>query len=311
MEPLQKIDYESFLNPYQGHQAIFVFETASMFFQLLQWDVVVKVLEDPQAIIYILEIYPEEQFKFQSIKWDQSKSLKPILMVDRPMLREIMPTLVDVLQKNLCEVEKINKNETAISNWLYSLSQRLFFRIQAERYGESRCLALNLKQGMKKWHDPHKGLPPSQAYLGHLPTDFFRKLVEVATEKRIAKSLKHRPKIRIAHVVAQIVDGGHAPSELVKILLEYSDRSLFDRFLIITEQLIYYPLEYPIAPHNSESSDYVDLACSLFSNKELYKGWSKHALKQFEKDVDEKAYVKNFEQILKQIYDRKSNEINI
>ncbi len=254
MESLQEFDYESFLNSFRGHQAIFIFETSAMFFQLLHWDVVVTALEDPLAIIYILEIYPEEQFKIQNCEWDQSKSLKPILMVDRPMLRELMPTLTDVLQKNLCQNEEKDKNETATSNWLYSLTQRLLFRIQTERYGESRCLALNLKQDMKKWHDPHKGFPPSQAYLGHLPTDFIGKLVETATEKRIAKSLKRRPKLRIAHVVAQIVDGGHAPSKLVKVLLEYSDRSLFDRFLIVTEQLIYYPLEYPIAPYSSESS---------------------------------------------------------
>lgn len=66
---------------------------------------------------------------------------------------------------------------------------------------------------------------------------------------------------------------------------------------------IYFGLDRSIT--SLKKSEYVDLACSLALNKDLYKEWSEHALKQFEKHVDEKAYVKNFEKILNRLLTQK------
>lgn len=254
MESLKQVDYQVFLSPYHGRQVIYVFETVASFFQLVQWKEVVSALIDPKAVIYILELYPDEQFGLQDIKWDQTQTFQPILMVDRPILREVMPLLADVLHQSLSQTKGVSKHETSISNWLYRVAKRVIFRIRAERYGKSRCLALSLRCTMEQWHDSHKGLPPIGVDLGPLPRDYVGELLQRASQNRFPRPSIRKPKIRIAHVVPQIVDGGHAPSKLIRTLLEFSNPSEFDRFLIISEQLCNYPLEYPVAPYCSEPS---------------------------------------------------------
>jgi len=44
-------------------------------------------------------------------------------------------------------------------------------------------------------------------------------------------------KLRLAHVVCQLVDGGHAPSRVVKALLKFADREKFDYTLVVSEAL--------------------------------------------------------------------------
>jgi glycosyltransferase involved in cell wall biosynthesis len=48
-------------------------------------------------------------------------------------------------------------------------------------------------------------------------------------------------KFRLAHVVAQVVDGGHAPSRVTDTLLKYTDRQRYDVFLVISEALTLHP----------------------------------------------------------------------
>ncbi len=43
--------------------------------------------------------------------------------------------------------------------------------------------------------------------------------------------------LRMAHVVAQLVDGGHAPSRSVETMLKFADREHFQTYLCITESL--------------------------------------------------------------------------
>ncbi len=43
--------------------------------------------------------------------------------------------------------------------------------------------------------------------------------------------------LRMAHVIAQLVDGGHAPSRSVETLLKFADRTRFENYLCITESL--------------------------------------------------------------------------
>lgn len=44
-------------------------------------------------------------------------------------------------------------------------------------------------------------------------------------------------RLRLAHVTCQLVDGGHAPSQVVRTLLDLADRERFDNCLVITEAL--------------------------------------------------------------------------
>ena len=44
-------------------------------------------------------------------------------------------------------------------------------------------------------------------------------------------------KLRLAHVVAQIVSGGHAPSRAIEAMLKFADRERFETLLCVTESL--------------------------------------------------------------------------
>lgn len=48
-------------------------------------------------------------------------------------------------------------------------------------------------------------------------------------------------RLRLAHVVCQLVDGGHAPSREMMSFLRYADRARFDVLLVITEAIARHP----------------------------------------------------------------------
>ena len=48
-------------------------------------------------------------------------------------------------------------------------------------------------------------------------------------------------RLRLAHVVCQLVDGGHAPSREMMTFLRYADRERFDPLLVVTEAIARHP----------------------------------------------------------------------
>ena len=54
--------------------------------------------------------------------------------------------------------------------------------------------------------------------------------------------------LRMTHVVAQLVDGGHAPSRSLETMLKFADRERFQTFLCITESLIHFFELYILLP---------------------------------------------------------------
>ena len=52
----------------------------------------------------------------------------------------------------------------------------------------------------------------------------------------VRRSPPDRP-LRMAHVVAQLVDGGHAPSRSIETMLKFADRERFESYLCVTESL--------------------------------------------------------------------------
>ena len=51
--------------------------------------------------------------------------------------------------------------------------------------------------------------------------------------------------------------------------------------------------------------DYVELACRLLSDPQMYREWSEHSKKQYEKYADVASYVKNFESIIRNALEEK------
>lgn len=57
-------------------------------------------------------------------------------------------------------------------------------------------------------------------------------------------------KLRLAHCVCQLVDGGHAPSRVTDTLLQLADRERFDPYLVVTEAIV----QHPGQPHQMVTS---------------------------------------------------------
>ncbi len=64
-----------------------------------------------------------------------------------------------------------------------------------------------------------------------------RTAAEIAPTARHVRRSPAKGKLRLAHVVCQLVDGGHAPSRVTNTLLKFADRCHFDYYLLVTEAL--------------------------------------------------------------------------
>ncbi len=255
LEPLDSVDYDHFLAPYSQKECLLVVETIAHFFQLLQFPELAKIFSGSQHGLYILELYPQTQFEQQNLHWDTAKTFRPILMTDRCDFEGAMPLLEQVLRQCLTQPESEWEKDTPVANWQYTLAKKLQFTREAERYGKNRYIALSIEKGLQNWHDPHKGLPPLDAELGPPPPNYLQGILEEASKTRQPRSFSPKHHIRLAHVVPQIVDGGHAPTRLLKNLCFFADTKWFEVFVLSTERLSEHILEYPIAHYSSLSSN--------------------------------------------------------
>lgn len=253
LEPYD-INFTEFLSPLNGKATIFIFETTAAFFQMLQFQELMKSLSDPAHLIYILELYPNEQLKIQ--KWipPSNISFHPVLLCKKPVIEEAMPLLTAALQQCLTQTDQELSQETPNANWLYHISKRILFKSAQLRLGKSRSLALIESWSGKEWVNPHKGNPPAGKPLGPEPYDFFHQQLAQLAKTRTVRPITAKNKIKLAHVVPQVVDGGHAPSRLLKILFDHANRERFELVLISTERMTQHFSDYPLSLYISEHS---------------------------------------------------------
>ncbi len=255
LEPLESVDYADFLQPYCQQECLWVIETAAHFFHLLQFSELQTFWQNPAIGIYILELYPQTQFALQNWHWQTLKTFRPVLMTSRSDFERIIPLFEVALKRCLTQPLVDFENETLVANWLYKISKNFIYNREAERYGKSRCIACSLERSAKNWLDPHKGAIPLQADVGPLIVDYFKEEIKKMSHLRQARSFASNSRLRVAHVVPQIVDGGHAPTRLLKTLCQFANLDCYDVSVISTEFLIEHQLEYPLAPFLSFPSD--------------------------------------------------------
>lgn len=253
LQPIENLDYASLLRPYLDRPIIYVFETLSMLFQHLQYEELFAAFNAPQSVIYILEHYPNSQLAAQDLCKLRSKVLKPYICGERTAWQQVAALFTDVLKQVInLEIDDL-QSDGPLSNWLYSISKRLLYYTDVEKLGSSRTLALVVQNEYQWWVDPHKGQPPHFVDLGPEPKDNYEMLLRQYSILRQVSSHRH-DKIRLVHVVPQIVDVGHAPTKLLKNLIEHHDRDRFTVTVLSTERMVLRPLEYPVASQSAQSS---------------------------------------------------------
>lgn len=206
---------ESLLERLKSKPALFILETKGQLKQMMPW---LDALLDPTHGIFVLEMYPEEQTsykKFQHAEFEASS-----LLSNKLPFQELL--------------QAFSKPDE-----LYYVAKRWLKRVQVERLGPSRLAAIINLWDHKNWRDPHKGLPD-------------KPIAEFKTYLQTIERLKR--KFKIVHVVSNVIDGGHAPSQILEILIEHHNPEI-DVSVISTELYHLYPGSYPYTWIVSESSE--------------------------------------------------------
>ena len=253
-EPIQG-DLTDFFLRLEGTPAVFVFYTFAQFFQMLWNPGMVKALCEPLHLIYILELYPHGQFLHQATEAFAHEEFYPIFFYQTPHLEAYGSPLIEALKAclNLPKSDYLMDNETG--DWLYEVSKRLLLSIRQERLGYGRIPALQMHLGQLKWYDPHKGVPSQERSLGPPVNDYMAKILANLSKRRAVRARGMKDRLKLAHVVPQIVFGGHAPTRILENLVLYHNQEQFEVKVITTEVLQEHMLEYPYNFYTSHSSE--------------------------------------------------------
>lgn len=257
LDPAHDLDMHQYLEPYQGKAAILVCETFQHLYQLMECDPFAEILHNPLYLLYVMNMHPEMQFLAQNLLPFQGKSLNAVLPRKIAHLDLTFPRFAVALQKAIdatCNQEKNSATMHESVTYLFHLALKWVSFQNAQRYGKSRCLALHNKQRVQGWFEKHKDLPKQNIDLGFTPQDFVMETLVEAEATRRPRVIKKDKKIRLVHVVPQLIDGTHSPSKLLRCLLYNADRETFDISVIISDLVTIYPLDYPSQTHYSYPS---------------------------------------------------------
>jgi glycosyltransferase involved in cell wall biosynthesis len=254
LEPLEG-DYEELLAPYANQKAFFVFETMTAFLQMLQFEPVLNALSNPLHFIYILTLYPNEQLRAQQIAQLEIEAFDLLFLIKDSFLSKTYSDHLAALLKACCrQSEEEMQKETETANALYQLGKRWEADRRAHRYGKSRILPLIEQISLQDWFDPFKGKYVSQQLSLPLYQQMYRDYLQTLASQRKPKPMKQKERLRLVHIVPQVVDATHAPSHLLDLLLTHQNRERFELFLIVTERFSLHILDYPLNFYISASS---------------------------------------------------------
>lgn len=253
-EPIQG-DLTDFFLKLKGTQAVFVFPTFAHFFHMLWIPGMVDALFESLHLIYILELYPNAQFLNQVTEAFTHHEFYPIFFSKTKHLEAYGFPLLEALKAylNLPKSDYLMDNETG--DWLYEVSKRLLLSIRQERLGYGRIPALQMHIGQLKWYDMHKGVPLHERFLGPPLNDYMAKILANLSQRRAVRARGVKDRLKLAHVVPQIVYGGHAPTRILENLVLYHDQEQFEVKVMSTELLQEHMLEYPYNFYTSHSSE--------------------------------------------------------
>jgi len=115
---------------------------------------------------------------------------------------------------------------------------------QATRAGDAvqalvhlqNAVAADVRHGSRAVNDPRLLRRIVPAY--RAAAELARRSVVVPPVERGRRRCGPNERLRVAHVVCQIIDGGHAPSRSIEATLRHTDRAVFDLLLCVTESLV-------------------------------------------------------------------------
>lgn len=218
----------------QNRPAVIVLTTKAHLFQMMQQSSFVDFLMDPEYFIYILELYPHSSWNSQPFESLRGQKIFPIYFTS--LIKEYGDKLGNALQ------DFFEEGSREIEDWLYALAQKILMLQKQTRLGLSYAPALNIYFSKKRWFDLHKGIASSKRDLGPTVPD---PMALVLKNRALVQRGPVKDRLVIAHVVPQILSGGHAPSRLLQNLIVHHNAQQFRPLVISTELHKEHPLEYP------------------------------------------------------------------
>ena len=247
LEPLQGVDYVEYLLPARHTELILLIENKGALYQLLQFPSIHTLIGHPNVYFYILEKPCADQFLVQHYPFASGKVLKPLFMLDRPLWKQLLPQLLKAFT--------LFVSDPTQSAWLNALTKKVLFQVGAERYGKSRFIAYSQCEGLKSWFSPKLVEKlPENADLGPPYRDLMQELITDYQAKSTRRPYAPKTRIKLTHVVPQIVGGGHAPTRILTTLCTEADHSWFELSVLSSERIAEHKQDYPSPTYQSASS---------------------------------------------------------
>ncbi|MDF2550054.1 MAG: hypothetical protein K0S07_1121 [Chlamydiales bacterium] len=217
-----------------------IFANPNALMRCLQDPHVAQLAAKTDTLCYFLSLPPEEQLPLQIAPLPAD--FETLNLSPASALKEGMEPLEALLKRAFAG------DETSFMP-LYRLSREIEERMEAERLGKGCHLALKTTKDAIRWRDRYKAEGDPDCLL---PRDL---LAEGLPEKRHSKRRSvNRQRPMITHVVPQVVEGGHAPSRLLSLMMEQHDQEQFAISLLSTERSLFRPQEYPYNYYASSHS---------------------------------------------------------
>lgn len=220
--------WQQLLEHIKDKPAVFYFHNISSLMHLLNFDAVLACLSDPQHKILVGDQHIAEQSRCQGFA-----DLASFNMINTSARGALIENAESIFS-NFVNWQKDPTPSNASK--FYRLGKTVARRIEAQRLGKSRLLALADRWLALEWRDSHK-----QAEDGDLSTfdplavsvEHCKQFSPVPVKKRTLSSSINKPKI--AHIVPQLVDGGHAPTIILRELLTHHNQDHYQIALYSNE----------------------------------------------------------------------------
>lgn len=237
---LYDLDWKKLLKPWRNKNAVFVFYDISILWQSLQFDYVLKALLDPKHVIVLLDVYLNDQLFIQE-RVDKG-TLFPVMLAENPLLMEHQHNVIELLADCLYKLPEYSWVENSCADDLYQLGKTINNEIKMARLGESRFFAQEMLTATRNWWEIH----PNKGREILRPKDYRTTILERDFPiKKRADVLHVNKKQKVVHVVHRLIDQGYAPTKRLLSILKYYDFDKYDVYVVVTEQNVYRPREYP------------------------------------------------------------------
>lgn len=245
MQPWQG-DCSALIEELQRRQVLLLFLDSATLFHCLSHPALARLILAQGHNLLILNIHLTEQIEAAAVKTLLSQPIEFFSMVDQPLIKNYEKELASLCVQAL-------QGEARDCDLLYRAGRDLADALRVRQLGLSRYMAFNARRESLDWYSPHKqsGKNPLR------PPPFTNQMGSILEElppREVRFDLSGHEKMRVAHVVPQIVDGGHAPTKLLKTLLKYHNSDRYELFVFSSERLFFRNTEYPYNPHNSPHS---------------------------------------------------------